>query len=471
MAADLWFRNPRNYIRQLRDCGASDFAWDRWVLRQYDIDPGLFGELWMKGLPWRGLIIGEQGVDLITHESPDQPLYRMPAWKMGIHTPRQLLKWVETNPEPEAPHLVTVMGVGSVSQKVNRRFMFDLAELQQENPHCKIHVHGMYSYRFLFGLGFRSVDYDGRQQAAQGRVILPNGKYLLKPMEQKEDHRMWVDLIGERDFTDKGEICTYNVMSAQWAARHWETDVNFRVTPLSDDQLDSQSLDDWLHSGPPSRGENHAGGGKRAPEDMITCNTCSLQLSCKLYREGSVCTVPNSDGVKLSKFFGSPDQEVVLDGLIGILEWQESRASRAISIEEARIERDQDRMNQLADGTLTREDLPQHFDGPMMDPETTKIVGELARTGVSIARLRKPSAPLVSNVNVVGGGAVPAQISESATTAQVVAILEGKGWVLEEGHANSITQDLIDQVTITGKAPPAELPAAVTLANIIEEEE
>lgn len=475
MATDLWFRNPRNYIRQLRDCGVSSFSWDRWVLRQFEIDPGRFAELWLKGLPWRALLVGDQGTDYLTHESPDEPICRFPTWKWGVHTPKQLVKWVESNPDPSIPHMVVVTGVPSVHEnKQARRLLFDLAELQRDNPECKVHIHAMYSYRFLFGLGFRSVDYDGRQQAAQNRVILPNGRYITKASEGNyEDHRMWIDLIGERDFTDAGERCTFNILSAIWAAKFWEVDINFRVTPPDLD--DVGGLDEWLEQEvPPIRAKGHAGGGKKQPEDMITCDTCSLQLSCKLYRQGSICNVPQSDGLMLAKYFGSKDADVIVEGLVGILEMQERRANRALSLEEARIELNEERQRQLDAGEVEREELPEFFDGPAMDPETTKIIGELARTGLSIARLRKPTAPLVVNQNTqIGPGAAAAQISEQASTAQVVAMLESKGWELTEGEPNSITEDLIQQVKITGTVPPipANLPAAIEAANVIEDEE
>ncbi|MBT8212450.1 MAG: hypothetical protein KJN71_04800 [Acidimicrobiia bacterium] len=476
MATDLWFRNPRNYIRQLKECGVSSFSWDRWVLRQYEIDPGRFGDLWMKGRPWRALLVGDQGSDYIDHENPE-PVHRLPTWKWGVHRPRDLIDWIEKNPDPSAPHMVVVTGVPSVlHHKKARRLLFDLAELQRDNPDCKVHIHAMYSYRFLFGLGFRSVDYDGRQQAAQDRVILPNGKYITKASEadlDREDYRMWINLIGERDFTDAGERCTFNVLSAQWAAKFWEVDINFRVTPPELEELGD--LDEWLgQTVPPLRGKSHAGGGKKDAGDMIVCDGCSLQLSCKLYREGSVCNVPQSDGSKLAKFFGSKDSDVIVDGLVGILELQEKRATRALSLEETRIQMNEERQRQLDAGEIEREELPEFFDGPMMDPETTKIVGELARTGLSIARLRKPTAPLVVNQNTqIGPGMANAQLSEQASTAQVVSMLESKGWELTEGQPNSITEELIEQVKITGKVPPipANLPAAIEAANVIEDEE
>ena len=157
---------------------------------------------------------------------------------------------------------------------------------------------------------------------------------------------------------------------------------------------------------------------------MILCNHCSVAFKCPLFRDGQVCTVPDSDGSKLIKHFGSKDPETVIDGLLKVAEIQADRLERGLKSEESSGE---------------------------LDPEVTKIADGLFKKGIDIAKLRAPKAPLVAIQNNV---AQPAQIQPVQDKHQIVAgavkALEAAGIAREDQ-----TEEQLEYYIEHGRAPLA----------------
>lgn len=53
--------------------------------------------------------------------------------------------------------------------------------------------------------------------------------------------------------------------------------------------------------------------------DKVICSECSLWNDCGYFREGQVCTVPGSDGKKLSDLLRTKDPELIKEAMTSIV--------------------------------------------------------------------------------------------------------------------------------------------------------
>lgn len=93
---------------------------------------------------------------------------------------------------------------------------------------------------------------------------------------------------------------------------------------------------------------------------------------CSYFREGSVCTVPNSDGKRLAEMFGSRDPDKIIEALG---EWNQKMATRAL--------------NSLED------EMPEKS---ALDPTVSTALKQVFDNGVKLAKLINP------NLDGKGGG-------------------------------------------------------------------
>lgn len=416
MAVEVWYRNPEYYIRECLEDGRNRFAWDRGYLHKKRIDVAKFMSLYFGTQPWEALVIGDekQGAQRIDAAHPiEAPLSSHPVWAWGSD-------WTLLEELVESSGRVIVADLPPVHQGPVRRFINELADLQEEHPDCLIHVHGLYSYRVQFGLGFRSTDVDPRAAAAKGRVTIPPGKNMTYEAASELPH--WITSLGMQPVELKvpRNRCIYNMRSAEWAARYYRDTVKFKTkgrNVVDPDTLAFQPATD------------HAIMVKRLPVtdgDKFLCDTCSLQLTCKYFRTGAVCIVPQSEPVELAKFFKTRDSEQIIDGLGTLLATQTRRLERAME-------------HELAEDTV--------------DPQVTKIINTLFDRGVKLAKLVNPAlaaagAPQTKvNVGIINGA------TPQAMAAAVVEQLTQRGIPLEE-----ITPDMIEKVI---SQPAHEQPRAI----------
>jgi len=106
--------------------------------------------------------------------------------------------------------------------------------------------------------------------------------------------------------------------------------------------------------------------------DKIVCDTCSLASRCTYAREGSVCTLPGSEGGALSTYFNTRDAETIKIGLGALLGKQADRLEEHMKTEERAGE---------------------------LNPAVTKLMQDLFKQGILLAKLLEPKGSAVT-VNV-----------------------------------------------------------------------
>lgn len=109
--------------------------------------------------------------------------------------------------------------------------------------------------------------------------------------------------------------------------------------------------------------------------DKNLCDDCSLKYACRLYKEGSVCTLPGTEGKRLSDFVGSTDAKEVIKGIGHLLSFQANRVEDAIQAEIDAKEKAKNRGE----------------DDPAPDPEIFKMMTEIQKNATSYAKILNPS--------------------------------------------------------------------------------
>lgn len=438
MAVEVWARNPFNYVREVAEARLLNSVWDFGVIKKREIDPLKILDLHYSSTDiFRTMIVnsGKGATELRRGSTMDRPFARYPVWDYERHTMEELEEMLATpvgdhtraaeddrTPEDERPvlgqeHRVVVTNLPIVSSGIGRKIIREIDLLQQEYQDAIIHVHNLYSYRVMFGLSFKSVDLDFRTPAAQKKVYLPNGKEMHH--EQTVKVPQWITLLGYKpvDLQVPRNRCLYNIESARWAAKHFKEAIKFRSKRSPSMELPDP---DALHHKPVEIAAKTpvTNGGVANGKDRLYCNLCSVQDSCKYYREGSVCTVPDSEPARLSRFFNTRDPDAIITGLGSLLGAQANRVERGVEDED-----------------LTGE----------LDPEVSKAINSLFNNGVKLAKLLNPElngkGPQVG-VFVGSGGAASVQMgSANQLTASIVAQLESKGIARED-----ITPEMIQTV-------------------------
>jgi hypothetical protein len=431
LSTEVWFRNPHDYIRELVECGESRVIWDRGMLVKKRIDPIKHAELYFgPAIPWRVMLCGEQGTAEYTRESPDRPVGVYPTWAYGEDA--GLLEEIVTRPVgvdasicadmsvpvDERPvfmqeHRVVVIEIPPAQSGPGRKFLRYLKELQEDNPECKIHVHGLYGWRSAFGLGYAAADVEPRTLAQKGKVILPAG--TEKKYEIVAANPQWVVALGFRpvDLAVPRNRCMYNIKSAVWAAEHYVELFKFKTrggeTPDSTSS-DRNFVPATTAGGPISKTA------KAKEGDQFHCDTCSLFDKCKYARVGAVCSVPGAEPTALARFFQTRDSDMIIDGLGVLLGTQTRRLERGLTEEEEWGE---------------------------VSPEVTKMISQIFDQGVKLAKLVDPKLRGSGvNINVGAGGTAGIQISNpNQAIGAVVRELEARGV-----PRNEITPELIQGV-------------------------
>jgi hypothetical protein len=444
MSTEVWLRNPHDYIREVVEVRHHLIAWDRGVLVKKAIDPNRFADLYFDStVDYRMLAIGGQGAaELQRGRTMRNPAAVYPVWEYSEDL-ATLMEFIENPPgedvdacedprfEPdERPvlgqeHRVVITEMPPVNTGPGRRVIRLLSELQEDYPDVILHLHGLYSYRTMFGQNFRAADVDARTAAQKGKVMLPMGKEVK--YERAVEFPQWVSLCNMLpvDLKIPRNRCMYNIKSALWAAENFNRNYKFRSNgkvPIDPDQPSSQVQ--------PATVKSYATSPAKEDGDKFLCDTCSIADSCKYYREGAVCSVPGTEPAKFASMFRTRDSDQIIDALGSLLETQANRLERGIEDEEF---------------------------GEEMDPEVSKMINSLFANGVKLAKLVNPSLSGGSKVGVfVNGGqgsSVAVGTSAQQLTASIVAELEEQGVPRDQ-----ITPEMIGQV-INGEKPAIEAKA------------
>lgn len=439
---EVWFRNPDLYIKEIVEVGVPRIAIDRGYAVKRRIDPVKFADVYYpKDTDFRVLLVGDQGTaEYKRGDKFDKPTAVYPTWDYSADDLTVLEELManpvgfdpaicsdDSVPGDERPvlgqeHRVVVIRIPIASSGPGRRVLHQLSDLQREYPDCILHVHGLYGFRPAFSNGFGAVDIEARTSAAKGKVILPNGKELRHEMTAKVPD--WITLLGMSpvDLEVPRNRCMYIIRSAIWAGENFTKDLKFRVKGGTVDPDAPAPAAATVEHYRASRSVVKAG-------DKFACDSCSLADTCKYYREGSVCTVPDAESSELVRLFKTRDADRIIDGLSAVLGKQAERLERGIEEEEEFGE---------------------------LSPEVTKIANALLTHGVKLAKLINPAlngGPKVG-VFVSQGGAVTAQSNPKAVIAGAVAELEAQGIPRDK-----ITQEMI--IRILSGGPSKEIVAGV----------
>lgn len=414
---EIWVRNAEYSIREMLEVGMSNIAWDFGFLIKKSIDPTRFGDLYFPAhTDWKMLAIGrsDQGaLEIRRGFSLERPYAHHPVWEYGEDINR-LIDHLSLG------RLVVITQVPSVSTGPGKKFIRLLDDLQYDYPDGTIHLHGFYSFSVMFGLGFKSVDIDVRTAAQKGKVYLPSGSEVK--YEAALSAPEWVTMLGmaPSDLLVPRNRCMYNFRSAIWASKNFKASDKFRHRFSRDANADAAEAADQVEFSDKGASNIFFNRKAKAKEyDKFICNTCSLQLSCRYFRKGAVCAVPDSEPSELARYFKTRDSETIIDGLGTLLAAQTRRLNTAMQEEE-----------ELG----------------MLNPQVTKIINDLFDRGVKLAKLVDPK--------LAAAGATKIQFNQNtinASTPQalmsaVVTELEGRGVPREK-----ITPDMVESLLGMGE--------------------
>ena len=446
MTTEVWFRNPSNYIRELIEVRGNRVAWDRGHLQKRKIDAYAHAKLYFSqaGIAdWRIMLIGEQGsVELGPNNPIDDPIGVYPTWTGAEDL--ELLEEMMSDPvgenlkfcndpniaRDERPvygqqHRVIVTELPPMNSGPGKALARKLIDLQEDYPDCIMHVHGLYSWRTMFGLGFAAVDMDPRTSAQKGRIFIPPGKEIK--FELAIGTPQWISLLGFTmgDLRDPKARCKYNMKSALWSGEHYMENIKFKSTGRGVANTETKKFK-------PVETEKPVHGALPVKEgDKMQCDTCSLQSHCKYYRQGAVCSVPGSEPSKLASYFKTRDAESIIDGLGTLLQAQTRRMEKGMSDEELFGE---------------------------LDPEVTKLMNQIFNNGVKLAKLVDPNLAGGAKVQVNVGG--NAQQITASTPNQMI------GSIVRELEARGVPRDKITPEMIQGLL--AEMSGSGNGASVIE---
>lgn len=455
MPTQVWFRNPDNYIRELVECEEYNIAWDRGLLLKKKIDPAKHADLYYgKTYPYRVLVVGDQGTaELRPGHTMANPAAVYPTFAYGEET--VLLEEMLANPSGEnvewcndksvpidqrpvlgQEHRVVITDLPNASHGVGRKFLTYLREMQYEYPNAIIHVHGLYGFKVAFGMGFGSADIEPRTSAQKGKIFLPTGSEVK--FEQSARNPKFVTLLGFKpvDLEIPRNRCMFNIKSAVWCGEHFDRLFNFRVHKNA--VIDHETPDKDYKA--PETKSQFTKTVATKEGDKIQCNTCSLQLDCKHFRDGAVCSLPDAEPTELARFFKTRDAGLIIDGLGTLLAANTRRLESGL--------REEDAFGEL-------------------NPEVSKIMNQVFTQGVQLAKMLDPALRGGPSVQVNVGGA-QAQVAGSNPQQLVAAAfraLEAQGFSRDE-----ITPQMVQDLLISMSNPQKALPEAVQGVVLSERE-
>jgi hypothetical protein len=468
---DLWFRQPRVYINHALEAGATNFTWHLASALSKRIDVLSWFRNAVVGYgECRMMIVDYSGASEYTQYTRyEEPIAVYPTWSADEEF-SELVYLVE-NPVSENPeftdnqaiardmrpvkgqkHRVVLHQLGPATRE-REGLLLRIRDLQLLHPECEIFISQQIMFSILFGFGFQAGDCMPGNVIETGSIVqginLPTGKYLKPPNIWDLRYSDWFELLGwkQRDIVDRHQMTRFNIESLMWAARNYDKAVPFvlestrgagttggRRTLFRPHEFKHVSDKDFIL--PSARRHLMRNLGLDEELDKLACDTCMLHNACTLYREGAVCAVKGSEGVELSKHFGTRNAQAIITGLDHLLKKQVQRLEDAQAAEEVSGE---------------------------PDPDLTKQYNSVFANASKLAKLIDPSlaggAKVQVNVGVAGNAAIAvASADPKQMVASVVAELEASGIPRAE-----ITPEMIKGV-LTGMASRGEKRAVQAVA-------
>lgn len=399
---EMWFRNPSNYVRELIECNEGHMIFDYgFCVKRNITEPRKWADMYygLSGRKYRLIVAGAQGgAEYRSHA--DKPVAVYPVFEYG-DSESILESYMASNvgsnsnlvgdtsvdilsrPVAGQEHRVIVMNFPDLNTGPGKKFLTLCRELQEEYPDVILHLHGATVFSTPIRLGFRAVDWDPRTPAAHGTICLPTGKKVDVLKGSAVQAADWIKLLGYKlvELQDARTRCMFNIKAAQWAGQNYTKDL--RIVPRNKLPIDTTTPD--ANYDPEVNNSLKFHNVAPKPGDRFVCNECSLAMTCKYYREGSVCSVPASEPLELTKFFKTRDAQSILDGLQGVLQINAERAMQGLQAE------------------------PDFG----LDPEVTRILANISKDGEKLAKLVDPSLrnPKVQ-VNVGSGNTTHVSIAD-----------------------------------------------------------
>lgn len=432
MATDLWLAQPQMYMREALDMGARKFTWHLADALNKNIDVLSWFRSAAIGYPnVRVMIIDHSGAaEFDVYSTYNKPLAVYPTW--APDEPFEQLIWMvehnvgmdreftddkdvsaEMRPVYGQKHRVVVHRIGEAGPD-RVALLTRIRDLQLLHPECEIFISGQLPYSMMFSMDWQAVDSMPKNVTPQGStfktICLPTGKKLDEDYAYDPRYQDWFRLLGwtQDMLVDRFDFTRFNIASIQWAAKNFDKAVPFVKAdyrrghePYKPHEFRKVADTDFVL--PVARRILMRNVGFKPDEfDKFTCDTCMLHNACSLYREGSVCGVKGSEGMELSKHFGTRNAQNIISGLDALLKKQVERVENRIAEEETAGE---------------------------MDPEVTKEINSVMANGTKLAKLLDPTlagGPKVQvNVGVGRGGQAAVQVG-NADPKQLVASIVGE---------------------------------------------
>ena len=442
---ELWFRNPRNYPTELREV-MSEFSiiWDIALLQHWSLDPFTYMSMQFgyKG-QWRYMVVYglERYVELWGNDR--NLLGVFPLWDAVEDDPELLIEYLEDaeflkRTVAGQEHRVVITSLG-VQQRWDQ--IYELSQLQKKHPEVKFHIYNTYSFKLLFGMGFYSGDFHPKDAAGMGQIILPSGRSMRQNMGASfQDGKLWIEPLGfdpQELETSRQQRVKYNIVSASWAAKYFSTLDSISAKKTRFVPIDNALATTIIKTKTPltKTGLAIQEGDKKA------CDFCSLWASCRYYREGSVCTMPDSDYKEIAEALGTRDAYSIGTGISKLLKVNVERIEEARILEASRAKAIGDSLKKEEDTSGKKKPM-----GPI-DPELTKLIDSTIKQGIALANLYKvPNEKGRVIIQVTGGvdssaGAISMPpVAARELAAKAVQEIEASGVPLEE-----ITEDHVNQ--------------------------
>ena len=412
---EMWFRNPKLYIRELAETWQGNLIWDAGFAKKNDIDVFKHADMNLpEQLPLRVIWCSEYGaIERRRGDTAQEPTAFYPVWDSEKHDLKALARaarranthirppdrsWMQFREGQE--QRIMILFRSHLTNLPGRNLFREIEAVQKDFPDVIMHFRGVGEPGSrVFGSQFRSTDYYARYHAAYKQLMLPNGRRI--GLDRAQKFRPWIEMLGYavQDLELPAERCKFNIESSLWAAANFQ-----RSDYLLGKEPTKQPFSTYR---PARRG------------DKFLCDRCTLSTSCMEYRPGSVCTLPGADTMAVAKYFRSRNTDDILDGLVEMVGDQADRY----------------------DEMREREQETGEF-----DPQVTKMADSVIKNGMNVAKLLNPALvrPLVQ-INAGAGAAVA--IAAGAETPPVHILvaaamkeLEAKGYPRED-----ITDEMIER--------------------------
>lgn len=443
---EVWFRSPARYVSELKEVGPArvvfDETWARTPKNWY---------AWMKlhfgvSVFWEMIILSDRVARL--YNSEDLNIKAVwPIWDAEVCDWKKLERMCQNGalevlpggavtdasrmPVAYQKDVIVVNNLPDLRNPRSDQLILDLSEFQDDHPEVTLFLTGINSYRVLFGMNFRMGDLDCTPRGSS--VRLPTGPSV--ECAQLSRKRYWTTLMGTKviDLMESySERAKFNIKSAVWAGSYYKRALYLSNARYRRDKYPEFS-EDFLEEYVRTMSTPFTGPVKAQPGDRILCDSCSIWLSCRLFREGAVCAVPNSDMKDIGELFGTRDSQSIVSALGKLLQVNSTRAEVAISDEAGSPEG--------------------------INPEVTKLLDNIFKNGVTLLQLvdasyRTGSRTTVSVLSQSGQG----RVEVSQTDAQRSIVQNAYAALEAQGHAReTITEDMVlDWIRITY---PAEVAA------------